>query len=259
LLPLTLGGLVVLQAVQIPIAVSMGRRLSRQEAERRTMVVDHLAASDRERRDIAADLHDGPVQDLAGVSYALSALKMRLPEDQKPTVDRMVTAVRNAVASLRRLMVDIYPPDLSGPGLATALEDLAGTVREKGIEVYVSAETIPEIPQSTAAVLYRSAKEALANVVKHSGAGTAWVELGDASDDDRRCVRLTVADDGNGVVPGDGADGLPVAAEDGTHHLGLRLMHDRVAEAGGTLSLSPRPGGGAVLEVEVPAGSAPPA
>jgi len=191
---------------------------------------------------------------------ALSALKMRLPEDQKPTVDRTVTAVRNAVASLRRLMVDIYPPDLSGPGLATALEDLAGTTREKGIEVYVTAGDVPDMPQSTAAVLYRCAKEALANVVKHSGGDTAWVELGPASVADRQCVRLVVADDGKGVDPGDGPDGLPEAAEDRTQHLGLRLMRDRVAEAGGTLTILPRPGGGTVLEVDVPAtGSAPPA
>jgi signal transduction histidine kinase len=258
LLPLTIGGLVVLQAVQIPIAVRMGRRLTRQEADRRTMVQEHLKASDRERREIAADLHDGPVQDLAGVSYALSALKMRLPEDQASGVDRMVGAVRSAVASLRRLMVDIYPPDLSGPGLVPAMEDLAGTVREKGIDAEVVAGDVPEMPQATAAVLYRSAKEALANVVRHSGAESVRVELGRSEAAGRGCVRLTVADDGRGLGDLNG-DGLPVSRDDDKdHHLGLRLIRDRVVEAGGTLVITSRPEGGTVMEVDVPvSGNAP--
>jgi two-component system, NarL family, sensor kinase len=262
LLPVTIGALIVLQAVQIPLALSMGRRLSRQEAERRVLVQDHLAASERERREIAADVHDGPVQDLAGVSYGLSALRGQLPDDQRKTVDRMVVAVRSAVASLRRLMVDIYPPDLSGSGLAPALEDLAGTVREKGIAVQLTAEEIPGMPADVAALLYRSSKEALANVAKHSEADCVWIDLERASPTGRPGVRLCVTDDGVGPVRevGDetersnGDRPSPGTDEDsgGRGHLGLRLVRDRVEEAGGAFSLSARPEGGTVFCVDVP-------
>jgi signal transduction histidine kinase len=199
------------------------------------------------------------VQDLAGVSYALSALRMRLPEDQGSSVDRMVGAVRSAVASLRRLMVDIYPPDLSGPGLVPAIEDLAGTVQEKGIDAEVVAGDVPQMPQATAAVLYRSAKEALANVVRHSGAESVRIELGLSEAAGGGCVRLTVADDGRGLASVNG-DGLPLSQEDDRdHHLGLRLIRDRVVEAGGTLVVLSRPEGGTVLQVDVPvSGNAPP-
>jgi len=268
LLPFTVGALVVLQAVQIPMAVSMARRLTRQEEERRAMVQDHLAASERERREIAADVHDGPVQDLAGVSYALSALRGRLPEDQRPIVDRMTVAVRSAVASLRRLMVDIYPPDLSGSGLAPALEDLAGTLREKGIAVQLSAEDVPGLPKDIAALLYRSSKEALANIAKHAEADRVWIELTPTTHAGVPRVQLTVADDGIGLPAADGhasANGngqVPASGDDGDArgepHLGLRLVRDRVIEAGGTFSVSPRPERGTLFCVDVPLERVPP-
>jgi two-component system NarL family sensor kinase len=139
IIPMAIGALVVLQLVQVPIATSLARRVRRQETERAALMQRTVEASERERRAIAADVHDGPVQDLAGVSYALSALRGSLPEERQPTVDKLVGAVRHAVQSLRRLMVDIYPPDLSGPGLGVAIADSAEPLRAIGIEVLMDA------------------------------------------------------------------------------------------------------------------------
>src|SRR4051812_6175116 len=132
--PLAIGALVVLQLVQIPIAASLAGRLRRRESERSALVERSLTASEFERRAIAADIHDGPVQDLAGVGYALAGLRESVSATRQPTLDRVVVAVRHAVGSLRRLMIDIYPPDLSGPGLAAALDDLAPPLRDQGLE-----------------------------------------------------------------------------------------------------------------------------
>jgi two-component system, NarL family, sensor kinase len=263
IVPLAVGALAVLELVQIPLVVSLARRLSRHEAERTQLVVSNLVASDRERREIAADVHDGPVQELAGVSYALSALRPSVPEDQRLMVDRVVVAVRSAVASLRRLMVQIYPPDLSGPGLAAALEDLAGPLREQGLTVHVQEASKPGMSPSAAAVLYRTAREALINVTKHAMASTVWIRLEESRYGGLPAVRLTVADDGVGLptVSDDGSpsshpDGLPTpsgesAGEPG--HLGLRLVRDRIVEAGGSIAVGERPGGGVVLDAVVPA------
>jgi signal transduction histidine kinase len=245
--PLALGALVVLQLLQFPIAASMGRRLTREQAQRTEMAQRHLEASERERRAIAADVHDGPVQDLAGVSYGLSALRSHLQERQQASLDRMVVALRAAVASLRRLMVDIYPPDLSGPGLSTALEDLASRVREEGLDVQVEAGPLPEMSSASAAVLYRTAKEALANVVKHSDAGSATIRLQAADGATGPAVRLQVEDDGVGVP-----DQARHGAVSGDGHFGLRLVHERIEQSGGTVTLRNREGGGAVLEAVLP-------
>ena len=71
--PIALGALIALELVQIPLAYSLARRLRQRSAERELLLHQALEASDVERRHIASDLHDGVVQDLAGVAYALSA------------------------------------------------------------------------------------------------------------------------------------------------------------------------------------------
>ena len=72
-LPVLLAGLVLLYLVQAPLAYRMARRLRRSQEERETLLLASLAAADRERVMIAADLHDGVVQGLAGASFSLSA------------------------------------------------------------------------------------------------------------------------------------------------------------------------------------------
>ncbi len=189
-------------------------------------------------------MHDGPVQDLAGVSYALSALRTSVPEERQPTVDKLVGAVRHAVQSLRRLMVDIYPPDLSGPGLAVAITDAAEPLRAVGIEVLVDAAPLPETAPDVTAVLYRTAKESLANVAHHAQAKRVWITLEETALRGAPAVRLEVADDGVG---------FPVSTDKrGEGHLGLALLRDRVVDLGGTVTLGDRPGGGAMLTAVVP-------
>lgn len=244
IIPMAIGALVVLQLVQVPIATSLARRVQRQEAERTALVLRSAEASDRERRAIAADVHDGPVQDLAGVSYALSALRGSLPEDRQPTVDKLVGAVRHAVWSLRRLMVDIYPPDLSGAGLGVAIADSAEPLRAAGIEVLVDAAPLPDTAPEATAVLYRTAKEALANVAHHAQAKRVWITLEETSLHGGPAVRLEVADDGIG---------FPASTDKRAQgHLGLTLLRDRVLDLGGSVTLGERLGGGALLTAVVP-------
>jgi two-component system NarL family sensor kinase len=246
IIPMAVGALVALQLVQIPIASSLARRVRRTEAERAELMERTLTASDRERRAVAADLHDGPVQDLAGVSYALGALRMNVPPEQHPTIDRLVGAVRNAVHSLRRLMVDIYPPDLSGSGLGEALHDLVEPLRAQGLAVSLDTGPLPPLSPDTAAAVYRTAKEALANVTTHARAEHVWVRLEETSYERGSAVLLEVADDGVGF-PDAGID----RRSEG--HLGLRLVLDRVTHLGGRVEFGQRPEGGAVVTAVIPA------
>jgi two-component system, NarL family, sensor kinase len=245
MIPLAVGALVVLQLIQIPIATSLARRVRRQQAERAQLLAHTVEASERERRVIASDVHDGPVQDLAGVSYALTALRASVPAERQPTVDRLVGAVRNAVQSLRRLMIDIYPPDLSGPGLAGAISDCADALRTADVEVSMDAGPLPELGPETAAVLYRTAKEALVNVGKHAGAGRVWITLEEAVTGGGTAVRLEIADDGVGF-PATGTDRRVEG------HFGLSFLAERLEGIGGTVELGDRLGGGAVLTATVP-------
>jgi signal transduction histidine kinase len=250
MIPLTVGSLLLVQLLQLPIAVWLVRRVRRHELERTDLVARIYTASEEERRTIAADVHDGPVQELAGVSYALSALRSSVPEDRQATVDRLVSSVREAVGSLRRLIIDLYPPDLSGPGLAPALDDLADRLRGQGVEVTLTAEPLPELASDVAAAVYRSAKEALVNVEKHASATAVWIDLALVERPGAVDVRLEVSDDGVGL----GASRADADA-DAAGHFGLRMLRERVAELGGTAQVRDRSGGGVSIEVVLPASS----
>jgi two-component system NarL family sensor kinase len=126
----------------------------------------------------------------------------------------------------------------------------------------------PGMSPAAAAVLYRTAREALINVNRHSGAQTVWIRLDETRFDGLPAVRLTVADDGVGIPgppAGSAGDGtarrgrntwIPSPSGDRAEepgHLGLRLVRDRIVEAGGAITLGERPGGGVVLDAVVPA------
>jgi len=246
IIPLIIGALIALQLIQVPIAVSLSRRVRRQDAERAQLMKRHLAASDRERRTVAADIHDGPVQELAGVGYALSALRPSVPPERQSTLDHLSVAVRRAVQSLRRLMVDVYPPDLSGPGLGDAIATMTHPLAEQGVDVSIDCTPLPQVSSDVAAVLYRTAKEAVTNVDRHAQAGRLWVTLEATELDGQPAVRLEVADDGVGFLP----DAVNRRKQG---HLGLQLLRDRVIDLGGTVELGSRLDGGAVVTAVVPA------
>ncbi|WP_108668469.1 sensor histidine kinase [Euzebya rosea] len=240
--PLVIGGLLVLQLVQVPLAWSMARRLRDGAVHRQQLLVRSLESSALERRRIAGDLHDGVVQDLAGLSFELSAVaSAEDPDRVRETAESAATTLRANVGALRTLLVDIYPPDLDGQGLASALEDLLARHRAAGRDVQLDADVRVPIPRPTAELVHRIAQEALRNVDKHAGAGRVVVTL--TAVDDR--LRLRVDDDGSGFDPtGDDRDA------DG--HFGLRLLADSARELGGLLTLSSGVGAGTAIELEVP-------
>jgi signal transduction histidine kinase len=119
----------------------------------------------------------------------------------------------------------------------------------------VSSQNLPDLTPPCAALLYRTAREALANVARHAQARTVWVRLERTDHGGSTAVRLVVADDGVGFstrTESVTADARPEATVRSNGHFGLRLVRDRVAEEGGTVTIGNRDGGGAVLEVLVP-------
>ncbi|MFL6137607.1 MAG: sensor histidine kinase [Frankiaceae bacterium] len=243
--PISLGALVALELVQIPLAWSLARRLRERQRERERLLRRAIDASDVERRRIASDLHDGVVQDLAGVAYSLAASSRGngLPPPTAALLDDSAGQVRESIKTLRTLLVDIYPPKLAEAGLASALTDLVATVRNRGTAVALDADDLHEpLPEPVAALLYRAAQEALRNVLAHAAAGSVRVRAATAGD----AATLDVEDDGVGFDP---ATARASVAEG---HLGLRGLADRVADAGGRLRVDAAPGEGTRMHVEVP-------
>jgi two-component system NarL family sensor kinase len=247
IVPFALLSLAVLIILQLPVSVWLVRRVANASAERAALLGRVLTVSDNERRSIAHDLHDGVVQQLAGVGYALNALSARIPADSKDDTGqlyaRMTGALQDSVRSLRTLIVDIYPPDLNMAGMAAALEDLAVPLRAAGVAVDVEVgKSAASAPASSDAIamLYRSARECITNVAKHAHAGRVGITLRRTNE----VIVLSVEDDGVGLPAG------AIERRDG--HLGLRLLRDAIEHMGGGLIASSRAPRGASIVIEVP-------
>ena len=241
--PFSLGALVLLSLLQVPLVLSLARRLRRTQYQREDLLRNALEATQEERRRIAGDLHDGVVQDLAGVAFSLGAAARhpgRDPDDAA-AVRAAADQVRDGVRSLRSLMVEIYPPNLYDEGLEAALSDLLARLEPRGIETSLRVDApLDTLDMDAVQLIYRAAQEGVRNVVAHADATKVSIAVYGESDS----VVLEVSDDGRGLPAPD----LPQKPG----HLGLRALGGLAATMGASLTLSSTPGKGTVLALEMP-------
>jgi len=246
LAPLSLGALAVLIVAILPLGLSLARRLGRSMRERDRMLQHAVRASDLERRRIAQTLHDGVVQDLAGLAYLLPTVTKHAPDvaggvPVRATLVEATDLVKQDIDKLRAIIADVYPPSLDSEGLAPALRDLADWAGRDGLRVTVVTHGVDKLDQGRARLAYRVVREGLLNVLHHAGATRAHVAVQWSR---RRGLEVSVRDDGRG--------GATVIPESDSGHVGLRVLHDVLADLGGRLTLGAAPEGGTELQATVP-------
>ncbi|WP_374970018.1 sensor histidine kinase [Terrabacter sp. BE26] len=246
----TLGlvSLLLLAVALLPLALSLARRVDRGLAEREEMMAHALSASDLERRRLSQDLHDGLVQDIAGLGYALPAVAAALPEEataERRLLEHAMADLARSAAGARELLSDVYPEDLRSGGLVAAVEDLADRQRRTGTDVHVFVDTRLEDSLAVAQLTFRVVREGLRNVAKHAHASTVAVSAALHGGH----VVVEVRDDGVGPPA---ASDEPPSAPHGGGHLGLRLLRDTLRSVGGELTLRHQLTGGAVLRADFP-------
>jgi signal transduction histidine kinase len=242
-LPALIGALVLLELVQIPLAIMLARRLRDRQRERSALLQRAVDASAEERRRIAASLHDGPVQELAGVGFSLAAAAGRMNGEDRVAVEDAAARTRGTMRDLRTMLVELYPASLHRAGLAAAVSDVVSPLRASGVHTTVDIPADLRMPEAIEALLFRTAREALQNTRKHAHAENVTVRL----DQEHGRVALTVQDDGRGFTPS--TNGHTANGDGG---LGLRLVSDLAAEAGGRLEIHSAPEQGTLVRVEVP-------
>jgi two-component system, NarL family, sensor kinase len=241
-LPIFLLALLVLALVQAPLAWSMVRRLRDGQREREKLLLSAIVASDRERRRIASEVHDGPVQELAGLSFALAGAADRAGKgDVQRSLYDAAAKTRGVMRQLRGLLVGIHPPSLHASGLSAALSDLMAPLAAKDIATTLNIATLPRLEPEAEGLLFRGAQEALRNVIEHSGAHSAAVRV----TAETGAVRLEVRDDGRGF---DHAEHERRRAEG---HIGLDILRDLVTHAGGSMQIDSTPGQGTNVSIVV--------
>lgn len=242
--PVALGALLALQLAQLPFAWRMATQLRSGQEEREMLLRRALDASDAERRRIASDLHDGVVQDLTGVSLGLAALGRQDPIEPMQVTDASA-AIRNSVKSLRSLLVEIYPPNLTEEGLETAVGDLLSGLPARGLATELAVELDGLVPHpDSAGLVYRVVQEAIRNVLSHAAATAVRVEIrrGESG------VDVCIDDNGRGFT----LDELAEQTREG--HVGLRSLGGLLADVGGSFEVLSDPTTGTRVLATVPFG-----
>ena len=233
--PVMTAALVVLAIAQLLLVLFLGRRLNRAERRHTDLLERMIEMSDAERRRVAAQVHDGVVQDLIGISFGLAALAESTPEQAEPLAE-MATGTRTAVAALRSLLGSIYPVQVPPGGWVVGIEDLVTALTQLGVDVRIDVDDV-RMTSTEEVLILRVAREALRNVASHAHATHVVVGLTER----RGRLVLTVVDNGSGFEP--------TRAKDG--HFGLRLIHDVIHEAGGDLTIESTSNEGTTVTVEL--------
>jgi PAS domain S-box-containing protein len=242
----TVGGL-VLNTRDVTERHEVEATLRKLQIERGMLLERTVQATEQERKRIAAELHDGAVQQLTTLAFRVATITERVGEGQTEgsleLLERVETDLLGQIQGLRKMMTHLRPPILDERGLEAALRDHVVEM-EPGVELQfsVEADLAARLSPAQEILLYRVAQEAVSNVVKHAQAEHAWVKLQERSGR----ILLEIRDDGVGFDPG-------LAAESGRNgHFGILGMRERVELAGGLWELESVAGAGTLVRAHLP-------
>jgi signal transduction histidine kinase len=197
--------------------------LKASQGEQRRLTAELVSAHEEERKWVVGEIHDGLGQDLHTILFRLRGSRSGTPEEERDELERAEVQVEQSIVQLRRLLQDLRPSTLEDVGLVASLRGLADRAwQQHGLRVEVKADGVTEPPVPVRVAVFRIAQEALRNVVKHTAADQAEVEL-------RRqagYLTLRVSDLGAGGAASGEGEGL-----------GIWLMRERAEALGGVLQV----------------------
>jgi two-component system, NarL family, sensor kinase len=209
--------------------------------QRQRLVAEALTAEERERRELAQELHDGPIQNLLAARHDLDMAARADPAGAEARAHEAITAT---VAELRGAVSDLHPYLLEQAGLAAAIAQNARLAAERaGLKLELDLAEGEPGPNDRAVL--RCTSELLANVARHARAARVSVSLRHEAEVDRVQVR----DDGVGFDP------AAATATVRAGHIGLASLRERAEALGGALTLESAPGAGTVATVTIPRSS----
>ncbi len=203
-------------------------------------------AVDHERHRIAREIHDGVAQNLAHLMLRLELIQRLIPSDVAHAEAEAAAArevLLTSLNDLRQSIAALAPAQIEALGFVGAVQALLDDISTNtpGLVVTFKSSDEAVIPEELRAQAFRIVQEGLTNIRKHAHAHHAWVEVS-VSGGER--LTITIADDGRGFTPD--LNAIPGG------HFGLRGMHERVDEFGGTLTITSRQGEGTTIAASFP-------
>jgi chemotaxis family two-component system sensor kinase Cph1 len=220
-------------------AEELEKRVTQRTEQLRALAADLEAAEDRERRQIARDLHDDLGQTLAAARIRLATLCSDKRAEVRTTAVAVSEMIDRANNSIRSLAAQLAPDVLNELGLSAALDWLGEEIeRTFNLKVAVFDDGQPKpLAQESRSILYRAVRELLINVAKHANTESAAVEA-ECRDD---AILVTVSDTGVGY------DAAAVR-----RGLGLLSIRERLSLIGGSAEFRSSPGAGTTAVLTAP-------
>jgi signal transduction histidine kinase len=203
--------------------------IHRDLTQRKQLERDVVEVASLEQRRIGQDLHDSVAQELTALNLLARDLAETLrtdPAKASQLVERMDQGLQRSQQELRAVLRGLIPVAVDSEGLMAALADLADRTRQEGKVTctFDCPEPVSLADNLTATHLYLIAQEAAHNALKHGRPRNIRISLLSNGD-----LVLRVQDDGVGMPAGPAAKG----------GLGLRIMRNRAAIIGATLTIEP--------------------
>lgn len=218
------------------------RKRALQEAFSRQLIDSQEA----DRKRIASELHDGVSQTLVVIRNWAQMGGQTLPRDDAAgqRLGKIAEAASQALGEVREVVHELLPYHLERVGLADAIREAAGRVADaSGIPIACNVAAVDgRLSADTALRLFRVVQEGLNNIVKHSGATAACLDMAPEHDS----LRVTLRDNGRGFEP------ARVAPAEPGHGFGLVGMSERTRMMGGTLTVESAPARGTTITIVVP-------
>lgn len=204
-----------------------------------------LAAVYGERMRLGREIHDTLLQSLAGLALQLDGIEhsVTAADPRAPSqIARIREQLEEHVREVRQSIWDLRSPAPQPRSLVDALGDGVRRLADDSVHLEVAVAGTPRpCPERIERQLLRIAREAVINAVRHGKARSVSLTLAF----DRRALRLTVTDNGCGF---DSAE----AGHDAHGHYGLVAMKERAVAAGGSCTVTSRPGAGTEVDVVLP-------
>ncbi|MCW8921164.1 MAG: histidine kinase [Sedimenticola sp.] len=196
-----------------------------------------------ERGVIARELHDSLAQSLSYLKIQVSRLDMTLKQERdEEAIQAVVQEIREGLNSAYRQLRELlttFRLKVDERGLLQALEDTVHEYQARSdIAISLDFNLLGlQLSENEEIHVLQVIREALSNVVRHSGAKNATVALTGGGETP---IHVSIVDDGRGIPP----------APERPRHYGLAIMDERVRSLGGTITIEPAPGGGTQVVFE---------
>lgn len=229
----------VVQIQDITAAKEAEEKIRNYQEQLRSLASELTLAGERERRRIAAGLHDHISQNLVLSRLKLEALRRSFAVDVQESIDEVLGLIARTIEYSRSLTFDLSPPVLYELGLEAAVEVLGERFEAQyGVSFNFRDDGQPKpVRHETRILLFMAVRELLANTAKHARAGLVSVSLVREHD----TIRICVADDGRGFDPSAQTNGY-----------GLFSIRERLESLGGNMRIESEPGKGTRVILTAP-------